>query len=97
MDDHPAIEQAREAFNENNGEARVRMVGKVWTDSEVGGIGVAKKAGNTHFQLTEAELELFKEKLNPVVQRWIDEVKGKGIDGQALVDQARALIAKYSN
>jgi hypothetical protein len=31
-----------------------------------------------------------------VVQRWIDEVKSKGIDGRALVDQARALIAKYS-
>jgi len=30
------------------------------------------------------------------VQRWVDEVKTKGIDGKALVDQARALIAKYS-
>jgi hypothetical protein len=30
------------------------------------------------------------------VQRWINEVKTVGVDGQALVDQARALIAKYS-
>jgi TRAP-type C4-dicarboxylate transport system substrate-binding protein len=84
------------AFEANNGEARWREVGKVWTDSEDGGIALAKKAGNKHIQLTEAELALFKQKLEPVVQRWIDEVKAKGIDGKALVDQARALIAKYS-
>jgi len=62
----------------------------------IGGIAVAKKAGNVHVQLTEAELALFKAKLEPVVQRWIDEVKTKGIDGQALVGQARTLIAKHS-
>jgi hypothetical protein len=31
-----------------------------------------------------------------VVQRWIDEVTAQGIDGQALVDAARAAIAKHS-
>jgi TRAP-type C4-dicarboxylate transport system substrate-binding protein len=86
----------QKAFDANNGEARWRAVGKVWTDSEDGGIALAKKAGNKHIQLTEAELAQFKQKLEPVVQRWIDEVKSKGIDGKALVDQARTLIAKYS-
>ena len=86
----------QKAFDANNGEARWREVGKVWTDSEEGGIALARKAGNKHIQLTEAELALFKQKLEPVVQRWIDEVKSKGIDGKALVDQARTLIAKYS-
>lgn len=87
----------QKAFDANNGEARWRAVGKVWTDSEVGGIAVATKAGNEHIVLSDAELAQFKQKLEPVVQRWIDEVKGKGIDGKALVDQARKLIAKYSN
>ena len=86
----------QKAFDANNGVARWRAVGKVWTDSEEGGIALARKAGNKHIQLTEAELALFKQKLEPVVQRWIDEVKSKGIDGKALVDQARTLIAKYS-
>ncbi len=86
----------KKAFTANNGEARWRQVGKVWTDSEAGGIGLAVKAGNKHIQLTDAELNQFKQKLEPVVQRWIDEVKSKGIDGTALVTKARALIAKYS-
>ncbi|TAN51248.1 MAG: TRAP transporter substrate-binding protein [Betaproteobacteria bacterium] len=86
----------KQAFEANNGEARWRAVGKVWTDSEEGGIAMAKKAGNKHIQITAAELELFKQKLEPVVQRWIDEVKSKGIDGKALVARARELVAKYS-
>jgi len=86
----------QKAFDANNGEARVRAVGKIWTDSEAGGLALAMKAGNKHIELTEAELALFKQKLEPVVQRWINEVKTVGVDGQALVDQARALIAKYS-
>jgi len=86
----------QKAFEANNGEARWRAVGKVWTDSEAGGIALAVKAGNKHIQLTQAELDQFKQKLDPVVQRWVDEVKAKGIDGNALVTKARALVAKYS-
>jgi TRAP-type C4-dicarboxylate transport system substrate-binding protein len=86
----------QKAFEANNGEARWRAVGKVWTDSEDGGIAMATKRGNKHVQLSEAELGLFKQKLEPVVQRWVDEVKTKGIDGNALVNKARALVAKYS-
>src|SRR5512134_2517490 len=73
----------QKAFEANNGEARWREVGKVWTDSEEGGIGMATKRGNKHIQLSEAELGLFRQKLEPVVQRWVDEVKAKGIDGNA--------------
>ena len=54
------------------------------------------KAGKEHIQLTNAELDAFKAKLEPVVDRWIDEVKAKGIDGRALVTEARKQIAKYS-
>ena len=86
----------QKAFEANNGEARWRAVGKVWTDSENGGIAMAQKTGNKHIQITEAELDLFRQKLEPVVQRWVDEVKTKGIDGNALVIKARALVAKYS-
>jgi len=86
----------QKAFTDQSGEAWVREVGSIWTKSEDVGIGLAVKAGNKHVQLTDAELAVFRTKLEPVVQRWIDEVKTKGIDGQALVKNARELIAKYS-
>jgi TRAP-type C4-dicarboxylate transport system substrate-binding protein len=87
---------AKKAFESQSGEAWWREVGEIWTKSEDFGIGLATKAGNKHIVLTEAELAAFRQKLEPVVQRWIDEVKGQGIDGVALVTAARANIAKYS-
>lgn len=89
-------DDVKQAFLDNSGADWRREVGEIWTRNEIGGINVAKKAGNTHIQLTEAELALFREKLEPVVDRWIEEVSAKGIDGEALVAKARELIAKYS-
>lgn len=89
----PAVQKA---FTDSSNEAWVRQVGAIWAKSEEVGIGMAVKDGNKHIQLTEAELDAFREKLEPVVQRWVKEVKEKGIDGDKLVATARAAIAKYS-
>jgi TRAP-type C4-dicarboxylate transport system substrate-binding protein len=86
----------KKAFESQSGEAWVREVGQIWTKSEDVGIDIAVKAGNKHIVLTDAELAAFRTKLEPVVQRWIDEVKGQGIDGAVLVKVAREQIAKYS-
>jgi TRAP-type C4-dicarboxylate transport system substrate-binding protein len=87
---------ARKAFESVSGEAWVREVGEIWRDIDEQGIAVATKAGNKHIQLSDAELAAFRQKMEPVVQRWVDDVKGKGIDGAALVKTARELIQKYS-
>jgi TRAP-type C4-dicarboxylate transport system substrate-binding protein len=86
----------KKAFTDASGEDWVRKVGEIWAENDDAGIAVAVKAGNQHIQLTDAELGAFKQQLEPVVNRWIDEVKGKGIDGKALVERARQEIAKYS-
>lgn len=83
-------------IDDNSGEAFAREVGQVWRDSEEGGIGVALKDGNELITLTEEEMVLFREAMEPVVDRWIEDVSAKGIDGQGLVDAARAAIAKHS-
>ena len=88
--------EVQKAFTEASGEAWLREVGTMWAANDDEGIAVATKAGNQHVQLTAAELDPFRQRLEPVVQRWIDDVKSKGIDGQALVKAARELIAKYS-
>jgi len=72
-------------------------IGHIWTESEKGGLQAALDAGNEHILIGKAELEKFRTRLEPVVERWIEDVKGQGIDGVALVAAARAAIAKYSN
>lgn len=73
------------------------QVGDIWRATDEFGIGIATKAGNEHITLTADETAAFKAKLDPVVDRWIEEVSSKGIDGKALVEKARALIAKHAS
>jgi len=86
----------QQIFMDASNEAWVKEVGEIWTATDVFGINLAVKAGNTHTVLTEAETAEFQKVLEPVVDRWIEEVSGQGIDGKALVDMARALISKHS-
>lgn len=84
----------KQAFRDASGRDWVAEVGRIWRDIDERGIKVATDAGNTHVTLTEEETAAFATALEPVVQRWIDDVGGQGIDGAALVETARGLIAE---
>jgi TRAP-type C4-dicarboxylate transport system substrate-binding protein len=86
----------KEVVDKNSGEEFAKEVGQVWRNSEEGGIKVALDDGNELITLTEEEMQAFRTAMEPVVKRWVDEVTAKGIDGQGLVDAARAAIAKRS-
>ncbi len=57
---------------------------------------IAVAAGNTIVTLPPEDVAAWKEAAEPVIDRWIAEMDGKGIDGQALVDEARSRIAAHS-
>ena len=61
------------------------------------GRDIAVAAGNNIIQLDEAEVARWKKASEPVIARWVAEMDGQGIDGQALIDQAKASIAEKSN
>lgn len=84
----------KQIFLDNSGPEWHKEVGRIWDAAEARGIKVATDAGNIHVKLTEDEWAAFEEAVSPVVQRWIDEMNSKGIDGQALYDQARKLVAQ---
>lgn len=83
----------QQAFRDASGRDWWGMVGDIWRASEEVGISLAVKAGNTHTIMTEAETDRMRTAMAPVIQRWINEVGKKGIDGAALVARIQALIA----
>lgn len=87
----------KKAFKDASGADWWAKVGEVWRATDNFGIDLAVKAGNTHIVLSEEETQVFQSALEPVVQRWIDEVSANGIDGEALVAKARELIAKHGS
>ena len=72
-------------------------MGKIWRDVDERGIKVAVDSGNTHITLTPEETDAFRVKLEPVVNRWVEEVTPLGIDGAALVQTTRDAIAKNAS
>ncbi|MEZ5931824.1 MAG: TRAP transporter substrate-binding protein [Alphaproteobacteria bacterium] len=70
---------------------------QVMYDYDKPGREIAVKAGNTIIQLDEAEVARWKEAAQPVITRWVAEMEGKGIDGQALIERARTLIAEKAS
>ena len=85
------------AFREAGNEEFLKRIGKVWKDYEKPGIDKLVQFKKKHIVLTKEETDAFREKLEPVVERWIKEVEAEGIDGRGLVNRARSLIKKYED
>ena len=56
----------------------------------------AVENGNEITTLNAEESAAWAEAAKPVTEAWIADMKSKGIDGQALIDQAQALMAEYA-
>ncbi len=78
----------------NSGVEVAADFGRVMDQSDIVGRANAEAAGNTVIVLGDAEKARWMEAAKPVVSDWIAEMSRLGIDGQALIDSAKALIAK---
>ncbi|MCY4447063.1 MAG: TRAP transporter substrate-binding protein [Rhodobacteraceae bacterium] len=86
----------QQAFKDASSRDWWSQVGDIWRASDDFGINMAVENGNEHIVLTEEETASFIEATHPVVERWIGEVSGNGIDGAGLVETARQAIAANS-
>ncbi len=87
----------KKAFRDASGRDWWGKVAEVWRAGDDFGIKMATDAGKTHLVWSEEETKAFLDALEPVQQRWIEEVDAKGIDGAGLVNRAKELISKNSN
>lgn len=78
----------------NSGMNVAAEIGAMWEGFEEPGVAALAKAGVERHVLSAEEGAKFDAANEKVVARWIEDVKGKGIDGAALVEGARAAIAK---
>jgi TRAP-type C4-dicarboxylate transport system substrate-binding protein len=84
----------RKVIDANSGLEASKWAGKVQNDGDVPGLAVAEKRGNTIITIDPAETKRWRDAAEPTVDAWIAEMSGKGIDGKALVADARAMIEK---
>lgn len=89
-------EDIRAAFRAASDAAWWGEVGAIWEANDEAGLALAVAAGNRHVVWSEAETTRFRAAMAPVAERWIADMADDGIDGRALVERARALIAAHA-
>ncbi len=87
----------KKVIDDNSGLEVSRWAGKVMDEGDVPGREAAIKHGNTLVTLDAAETARWKKASEPLYDQWVAEMKAKGIDGKPLIDDAKALIAKYAD
>jgi TRAP-type C4-dicarboxylate transport system substrate-binding protein len=86
----------KKVIDANSGIETAAMFGRVMDEGDKAGLAIAEKAGNNIVALDEAETQRWKDTAAPLIAAWEAEMTAKGMDGKALVAEAKALIDKNS-
>jgi len=87
----------KKVIDNNSGANIARATGETWALIEEPGRKVmASKKKNSFHTLPAADVATMHKAAKPVVDRWLKEMQGRGIDGAALLADARAMVAKHS-
>ncbi|TFL18343.1 TRAP transporter substrate-binding protein [Jannaschia formosa] len=83
------------AIDENSGLEFSVFAGGTQSDADGPSREAALDAGNNIITVTEEEAQAWREAAQPVYDTWLAEMEARGIDGQALIDQAKRLMEEY--
>ncbi|XDA99123.1 TRAP transporter substrate-binding protein DctP [Sulfitobacter sp. LCG007] len=86
----------KKVIDDNSGEEFSVFAGGTQADSDGPARQIAVDLGNNIVTLNEEETRVWIEASQPIYDEWVADMNGKGIDGQALIDEARALIDQYT-
>jgi len=85
----------KKIIDANSGLETSKMIGKAFDSTTEPGRKLAASAGGVFDVLSPAEYDRWQKATEGVVKEWIGDVTAKGANGQALYDDAKALIKKY--
>ncbi|WP_417677774.1 TRAP transporter substrate-binding protein [Pseudodonghicola sp.] len=86
----------KKVIDDNSGLEFSIFAGGTQADADGPARQAAVDMGNNIITLTPEQTEEWRVAAQPVYDQWLADMQSKGIDGQALLDEARALIAKYT-
>ncbi len=90
-------DEMKKAIDENSGEEFSVFAGSTMQQVDGPARAKAEAAGNTITTLSAEDSAKWQEASKSLYDDWMSEMKDKGIDGKALVNEAKELISKYQN
>jgi TRAP-type C4-dicarboxylate transport system substrate-binding protein len=86
--------ELKAVLDANSGEAAAIMAARVWDEEGPKVAEAARRRGNTVTEITEAEKARWVAATAPVTTAWVGQMRERSIDGAALVEETRALVAR---
>jgi TRAP-type C4-dicarboxylate transport system substrate-binding protein len=86
----------RAVIDRNSGLGLSGQAGQLWDEQKAPARKLALDRGNTVYVVPAAELAQWQKAAQPVLADWVRDMGKRGIDGDALLADARALIARNS-
>ena len=85
----------KKVIDNNSGAALSRQIGKTWDESQAPGRKAAADRGNTIIRLSAAETDNWIKAAAPIYDEWVADMDKRGLNGRALLQDARDLLAKH--
>lgn len=85
----------KKVIDDNSGAALSRRIGKTWDESQAAGRKAAQDRGNTIITISAAETDHWIKASAPIYDEWVADMDKRGLNGKALLQDARELLAKH--
>lgn len=85
----------KKVIDNNSGAALSKNIGKIWDNSQAAGRKAAQDRGNTFFMLPTAEYDNWVKASAGLHDEWAADMDKRGVDGKAMLKEARDLLVKY--
>ncbi|WP_417586535.1 TRAP transporter substrate-binding protein [Pararhodobacter oceanensis] len=87
----------QEVIDNNSGLEFSIFAGGTQADADAPARAAAVERGNTIVTVSNEDAEQWAEVVQPIYESWVADMDSRGLDGQALIDQARDLMADYES
>jgi TRAP-type C4-dicarboxylate transport system substrate-binding protein len=88
--------ELKAVIDNNSGMALAKKGGEVFTAAEIPGMKLIDQSAK-RYQMSAEEVAKLRNDTRDVATDWVREMNDLGLDGQALLDSANAMVEKYSN
>jgi TRAP-type C4-dicarboxylate transport system substrate-binding protein len=87
--------ELRQVIDSNSGQAAATMAARVWDVQGPQVEETVRRRGNAIVELDEAEGARWAQATRPVIDNWVRSTAERNVNGGALLEECRALIARY--
>ncbi|MFL1461433.1 TRAP transporter substrate-binding protein [Roseococcus sp. DSY-14] len=87
--------ELKRVLDANSGQVAAAMAAKAWDDQGPVVEEMVRRRGNQIIELPAEEVQRWQRTTQPVIDNWVRMMRERNLDGGALLERARALVAQY--